>query len=366
MTNSNFSNRQDITPSHTGDPTPYSRSTPDASTSDEFLERALNFTQQPAPQQINPQRLRQPVAIPQVIPGLGQPYARAYSHELKEHGVSMEDFVKFIDNLNVVSAGSPPLQIVDLAGGVVGMIPFAHAQLISFGIQTVAKVGVAAVSKTRGSMFLSKSNTAFFNPRGLKVELVTTEALRYKLRIPPDASAPADDIHSNDMGLIERRMAMLKGYAAPVTFDVPPPDQQTNILNNMSAAQQKRVLAKQEQKFQKERAKDWAQSGSSGNNVKRGDSRENEDISKKQRKVDKINDELDRKLAKKPKDASKIERERSKDIEKVEKDARKELEKMDKDRYKDSGKSKKEESKKAEKETKAMNKIQWILIESLH
>ncbi|KAK4494656.1 hypothetical protein PRZ48_014012 [Zasmidium cellare] len=364
-TNNQFLSRPDMNAPYTGreTPRPRSRSISDDSSNDELLHEALDFARQPAPQHTKGDKLRLHVAIPQAMPGLGLPFARGYSHELEEHGVSMKDFVKFIDNLNVVSAGSPPLQIMDLAGRVVGMVPFAHSQLISLGIQSVAKIGRAAVSKTRGTMFLSKANTDFFNPRGLKVELVTTEALQYKLRVPPNNKYAVASAAPSDSGIFERRVAMLKGYAAPVTFDVPPPDQQTNILNKMSAAQQKATIAKQEKKFEKNQAKAWSEGGSpnGGGASTALDGAIQDEIAKKQRKINEINAELDHELAKKPKKASKLEKERAEEIGKIEKDAQKEIEKLEEK----GGKGGKKQGKAAKKEAKTMEKIQWILVESL-
>lgn len=348
----------------------------------EFLNEALDFTHQSTPPLISSRKLRLPIAVPQVVPGLGQPFARCYGNELQEVGVSMEEFVKFIDNLNVVSAGSPPLQIVDLAGGVVGMIPFHHAQLVSLGIQSVAKVGKAAVSKTRGSMFLSKANEDFFNPRGLKIELVTSDALKFKLKMDLGSPLTATSEGTSHLGMLERRAAALQGFAAPLVFDVPPPDQQTNILDKISAAQQKGVMAKQDKRFIKDRVKQAEKQSSSRSSEEEDDNKSaskhrgiemsiKEEIEKSQRKVEKINGAFDQKLTKEPKNASKIERERSREVEKVEKETRKEvahlegkLQKAYRDREKDREKSNKQ-GKKPDKETKALNKIQWILVQSL-
>lgn len=41
------------------------------------------------------------------------PFARGYSDNLRDCGISMEEFLEFIDNYNIVSGGSPPFQILD-------------------------------------------------------------------------------------------------------------------------------------------------------------------------------------------------------------------------------------------------------------
>lgn len=78
---------------------------PPSSTSnsdDEILEQALNFASHPVPEQVRDLRqLDKPVAVPQVSPTLGMPFARGYSDVLRSHGITEQEFVDFIDHLNV-------------------------------------------------------------------------------------------------------------------------------------------------------------------------------------------------------------------------------------------------------------------------
>lgn len=69
---------------------------------DEILEQALDFASHPVPEQVaKSQPLDKPVAVPQVSPTLGMPFARGYSDVLKSHGITEQEFVDFIDHLNV-------------------------------------------------------------------------------------------------------------------------------------------------------------------------------------------------------------------------------------------------------------------------
>lgn len=61
-----------------------------------------------------------PVVIPQTAPGIKNPFSRAWSPILSDHGVRREDFLQFMDHLNVCKAASPPLQLLSLAGTIVG------------------------------------------------------------------------------------------------------------------------------------------------------------------------------------------------------------------------------------------------------
>ena len=66
-----------------------------------------------------------PVVIPQIAPGIKPPFARAYSPFLASHSVYKNEFLQFIDHLNVCKTASPPLQLLNLAGTIVGFT-FVH------------------------------------------------------------------------------------------------------------------------------------------------------------------------------------------------------------------------------------------------
>ena len=190
------------------------------------------------------------------------PFARAHSPALQAKGVSIQEFVEFIDNLNVVSTGSPPLKVLGLAGGVVSMVPHHIPMLVGNIISLTAKVGAAAVSKGRAAIFLSEANKTFFAPRGLRVELVKSDALRAKLGMRTGADLVSALSESGDLNSQDRRMRALERYTAPLTFDVPPPTQQTNKLERLSAAQVKRQLKKGDKKMMEEREKAMEKAGS--------------------------------------------------------------------------------------------------------
>lgn len=47
---------------------------------------------------------------------------RAYSPDLRLHGVDEKEFVTFIDSLAVARAAPPPLQVLDAAGSAIGFV----------------------------------------------------------------------------------------------------------------------------------------------------------------------------------------------------------------------------------------------------
>lgn len=198
-------------------------------------------------------RLERPIAIPQICPGTGQSFLRAWAPILQNRNITVTDFIMFIDNLNVVSTASPPLQILGLAGGFVGMVPHHFAQLAGYVIQGSAKLGTALVSKGRTEMYMQEVNETIFQPRGLKSSLASTEAMRAMLRIPANQPTLAPlTAHGMALSMVEMVLTEIAPYNTALDLNVPPPRDQITTLAKLSA---KQVMA-QEKKTQKKMLKD--------------------------------------------------------------------------------------------------------------
>lgn len=343
---------------------------PSSASDDEILQQALEFTHHAPPAYRSQQALRRPIVVPQINSGTGMPFTRAYAPILAEHGVSMEEFVEFVDNLNVVSASSPPLQVLDLAGGIVGFVPLQTAQLVGIGIQAIAKLGNVAVMKTRGSKFMKKANSDFFNPRGLKVELATSDAVKARVGLNPSASLTAPIGQSGGLSSVERKMAGLSGFVEPLTFNVPPPNAPTNKLDQLSAKQQAMKLRKQDKKVDKDRAKYFKK----GDEINSEMSKKARELERELQKLDLEREKEERKRDKELRNVYDKEREESKrrdEEAKVEKDFEKETRKLDKEyqklheKYDEEVRKGEEDKSKEDKEGEKAQKIQWILVESL-
>lgn len=119
-----------LTPSHPSapsrSPSPSGQGQP---SDDEILDQALEFAAHPPPAYTSIPRLTRPVVVPQISNGIGMPYSRAWAPALLDHGISMEEFVEFIDNLNIVSTGSPPLKVIDAVGGMLGWCRITGSRL---------------------------------------------------------------------------------------------------------------------------------------------------------------------------------------------------------------------------------------------
>ncbi|KAK9323039.1 hypothetical protein V1517DRAFT_321697 [Lipomyces orientalis] len=341
----------------------------DASDDDASLAEALHLHVHSPPSYDTVPQLRMPIAVPQMMSGTGVPFSRAYSSELESHGISCEEFLEFVDKLNVVSTANPPLQVLDLVGGVLGMVPHSWAQIAGAATQAVAKIGIYAVSKGRTDRFMKQANSELFGPRRLKVQLCTTSALGKILGLPADEPffAPLSDLNK-DQPVNERRLAALEGYISPLIFQVPPPSPQSSALARLSEKQVKRQLKKSENKLVKDRKKALKQMP--GENPKSLREYEKE-MRKLNNEIDKVNRKAEKEIAKKSKEREKDERKWIKEVEKARKELEKELRKIDKEMDKLGRETEKERSKerkdyeKEDKEIKSFKKILWIVVVNL-
>lgn len=287
--------------------------------------------------------LRRPIAIPQIGPGMGVPFARVYSSYLESIGISVSEFMDFIDDLNVAATASPPLQVLNLAGGIIGNVPHHWAVVAGNIMSTSAQLGTAAVSKGRTELYIRSMNEKLFNPRGLKVALASTEAMMVRCQIPPDTPllAGAD----TDRKFEERLLSVVSPYTAPITFTVPKPTTQESSLDKWSAKQVDRDIKSMDKKRAKEHEKE-------------------------EKKNDKKRHEVDKEIAKLEKEISSLEakahKRRSSDPGKIDKKLEREISKAEKKR--DELEEKLDQpGKKGHKgkEEKKSRKVLWILIENV-
>lgn len=339
----------------------------------DLLEQALLFTRHSATDDAVHTRLARPVVVPQVSSGIGKPFARAYSSALQSKGIGMQEFIEFIDNLNLVSTGSPPLQVLDLAGGVVGMVPHHIPQLVGNALSLTAKIGTAAVSKGRSNIFVNEANKHFFAPRSLKMEVVGSQVLKERLGLRADADLVAALDGSTHLSVQDRRILALEPYTSPLTFDVPPPTAQTNALERLSAAQVARQLSRSDKKALEDREKALRKSGGSGKESKADQDLEKE-LAKLEKECGKVEQEYEKQMAKVEKDrtkntgsraeaqcrrdADRAERKRQRDVEKLKEEREKILRKAEGDSTKD-----RRGARKDDKEIKSAEKLLWIFVE---
>jgi len=250
-------------------------------------------------------------------------------------------------------------------------------QSVGMGVQLGSDLASAATSYARTRAYLQACNADLFHPTGLHVAICSTREMmarvghpEERLRLPPLETA--DDLDrdtasiNNDRlnGKAEqramrpmddprvRRVNALKGYVAPLDFNVPvvaPPD---NFLAKMGAWQAQKAATKNDEKEAKRRAK--SQAKQSGGSELRG-----KDERKLDRKLAKLETTLDKEGGKhKERDVRKAQREYEREERKIEKKLERRAGKPEKEKGK--GKDKVDD-----REEKQANKVRWVVITQL-
>ncbi|RDW58206.1 hypothetical protein BP6252_13617 [Coleophoma cylindrospora] len=341
----------------------YLSSTPSSSSEsiddDDILAQATEFTHHVPPPAYIPPVLAKPIAVPQTVAGMAQPFSRCWSPSLAIYNITAADFVEFIDNLNVVATASPPLQVLGLVGGVISMVPHHIFILTGIGVQALAKVGAVAVSKSRTAMYMKAVNEQFFAPRGLKASIMQHEALSVTLGLPPDTDVLAPvTAETINCSVIERRLEKMKPHIAPIEFDVPAPAVQTTILAKMSAAQVKRQAARNEKKLLKSRTKNFKDTVDQNGEPRKGSSYDQWKHERKTRRLEAKAERVQREAERDSREGGRHARRAERKLER--KQGRIEAKQVRVDR---------ELQKKiqpTDKESKQAKKGLWILIENLH
>jgi len=214
-------------------------------------------------------RLPLPLCVPQLSAGIESTFTRAYSPALNSSGIDLTDWLRFTDGLNIAFNASPPLRVVDAAGAALGLVPYHWAMIAGALMQVGSRTASRGVSNTLTDRYIRNANETYFAPRGLRVRLCRTAAMRQLIGLdarptqPPNQhmeTAKAVGMHMERVGLslpivrkiitrlhpappvdingpyldpTTRRTAQLVGYALPLTYDVPPAQAPAGVINQM-------------------------------------------------------------------------------------------------------------------------------------
>nr|GAT51644.1 predicted protein [Mycena chlorophos] len=193
-----------------------------------------------------------PYCAPQITSGYEAPFSRGYHSALETVDISQEQLLSFIDGLNLAMTASPPLRVVNLAGMVIGFVPYHWAQVASIGMQAGAQVGMRVLSKTLTDRYIRAANKRLFHPRGLSVRICTTAAMQ-RLVLPPEAIVGSGELSKMDKvgrkaGAVMMKVPIpLTGMIVHAIAKKPPTvaamDPQTRPQNKKLLATQRRVAA---------------------------------------------------------------------------------------------------------------------------
>ncbi|KAI0161949.1 hypothetical protein GGR52DRAFT_146861 [Hypoxylon sp. FL1284] len=115
-----------------------------------------------------PAKLLYPVILPQRRPkNRERGFIRAYAPDLMRCGIDQTTFMAFLDGFDKATATSPLVSVVDLAGGVAGLLPYAIAPPVGLAVQIAAGVYRETEGRKHQNAFIVKMNEELFMPRGL-------------------------------------------------------------------------------------------------------------------------------------------------------------------------------------------------------
>jgi hypothetical protein len=77
---------------------------------------------QPPPPQYATRPLSAPLVVPQDVPKFDAPFVRAYAPDATPSGIDRDEWLAFVDGLNMAMTTSPPLRVVDTAGKILGFM----------------------------------------------------------------------------------------------------------------------------------------------------------------------------------------------------------------------------------------------------
>lgn len=127
------------------------------------------------------------IAIPAIDPySSHSPFLRAFPPVLHQsHNLPRESFLPFLENLNKVIADSPPLEVLDITGGILQSVPILFPlHWIGSAVSELAQRGSSGVAKSRTDSMLKQANREIFGPRNLRIEIGRLDALAHIAQLP--------------------------------------------------------------------------------------------------------------------------------------------------------------------------------------
>ena len=204
--------------------------------------------------------LLQPVIIPQLdLPPKGEsvPFARCYSDFLSSHGIPMREFTSFLDGLALAQSPNSALQGLKMFGAGVSALPLPIIPLAGRGISALATSG-SGHSGSRARLYLERAKKEYFEPRGLHLSIIKDFDLNPRLHIPAHAYRLAPLTNSTlTETLTKRRLEGLAPYVAPLRYDVPEQDKQTQGVHKMARKHLEGQFKDQSRRLNKLRERQW-------------------------------------------------------------------------------------------------------------
>ncbi|KAI8623133.1 hypothetical protein F5Y19DRAFT_394215 [Xylariaceae sp. FL1651] len=212
----------------------------------------------PVPEGADLPPLPKPVLIPRVDPGGAIPFARAWAPELAEHSITKEDFVAFIDNLNIIITPHVAIHVLKVAAFAVGLVPYDVAEGIGGALEAIAILGAIAMNYKRTKDYLRLMNEKYFHPRKLHMKVIGTKRLKklFKLEKKDPCLEPLTE-QTLDLTSQDRCLKYLSRWICELSFDVPAPSPATTMLAKITAWEIRHKVHKANKKAKWGRKRAW-------------------------------------------------------------------------------------------------------------
>ncbi|KAJ4423083.1 hypothetical protein N0V82_002212 [Gnomoniopsis sp. IMI 355080] len=339
-------------------PPPYSTS------SEPMPSHIQQSSPNPDQQPIRATHLVKPIAIPATSAKLGSPFMRAYPPHLESYGVSRTNFLGFLDELNRSAVASPPVQVLDLAGNIVGFVPLQTAQIVGASVNIAAYMATYGISKGRTETCLRAANRELFAPRGLKAEIAKLDALAKIADIPGVLDPVTGKVNKKasiltpieSLGDVQgvsaqqRRLQALERWISPLDMaPLPEIKQSKNMLGKLHTMASEKQRRKEEKKMLKDRDKAFEKLGKASREAEKVEKEFQKDVKELEEKGMEVrlkeadsSGKLEKELGKIEKERIKLIKERDKEMRKLEEDKRKE-----------------------DKEENSLRKILWLVVRNI-
>jgi len=115
-----------------------------------------------------PSQLSCPVIIPQRRPGAkDRGFVKAYAPVMETCGISERAFLDFLVGFDKSLELSPYIGLLELASGIVGMVPGMITLAVSTAVNVSIQVAKATAGHYRQNSYIAKMNVDFFMPQGM-------------------------------------------------------------------------------------------------------------------------------------------------------------------------------------------------------
>ncbi|KAL9560984.1 hypothetical protein ACKAV7_014828 [Fusarium commune] len=124
-----------------------------------------------------------PLILPQIAFGAGEPFLRGYSSEISIYGISRDQFLRVVDEINVARTPNPEAQLFQKGANIAGWFVPGAASIGLIAGQVGVGVATAFGHASIVSKALSKANVELFTPNGLEICIIKTQDLNIELNM---------------------------------------------------------------------------------------------------------------------------------------------------------------------------------------